>query len=286
MSIWIQAARLRTLPAALCPVLVGCSLAADDGVLHPVSAAAALAGAVIIQIGTNFANDYFDFVNGVDNDSRIGPARATQSGAVSPAAMKAAFIASFAMLVPVVAYLAYRGGWPIAALGAVSVAAGILYTGGPRPLGYMGLGDVLVLVFFGPVAVGGTYYVQALDLPVESLAAGLAPGLLSTAILVVNNLRDMDADRTTGKNTLAVRLGPGFARAEYAACIAGAAAVAAWFGANGRPWVLLAAFSTLASWPMLSSMWKESGRELDKNLPRTGRLLVLYSVLFAAGWGI
>ena len=284
MRIWMQAARLRTLPAALCPVLVGCSMAAEDSVLHPLSAAAALAGAVIIQIGTNFANDYFDFVNGVDNDERIGPARATQTGAVSPEAMKRAFIATFSLLIPVVAYLAYRGGWPIAALGAASVASGILYTGGPRPLGYMGLGDIFVLVFFGPVAVGGTYYVQSLEIPAETLFAGLAPGLLSTAILVVNNLRDMEADRTTGKNTLAVRFGPGFARAEFTACIAGAAAVAIWFGAGGRPWVYLAALSCMAAWPMLSSMWRESGRDLDKNLSRTGRLLVLYSVLFSAGW--
>jgi 1,4-dihydroxy-2-naphthoate polyprenyltransferase len=286
MKIWIQASRLRTLPAALCPVLIGCSLAADAGSFHALAAMAALGGAILIQIATNFANDYFDFINGVDNETRIGPARATQSGAVKPAAMKLAFIATFAMLIPVVTYLAYRGGWPIAILGAVSVAAGILYTGGPKPLGYLGLGDVLVLVFFGPIAVGGTHYVQALELPVESLVAGIGPGLLSTAILVVNNLRDMDADRKTGKNTLAVRFGPRFARAEYAGCIAGAAATALWFGATGRPWVYLAALSTIASWPMLRSMWAESGADLDKNLGRTGKLLVLYSVLFSAGWAL
>lgn len=287
-NIWISAARLRTLPAALAPVLIGTALAIADDAFHAGAALAALLGALLIQIGTNYANDYFDFVNGADTDARVGPSRATQAGLVTPASMKRAFILTFAAMVPVVLYLTWRAGWPVVLIGVTSVISGILYTGGPKPLGYMGLGDVFVLVFFGPVAVGGTYFVQALSLPPEVVIAGLAPGLLSTAILVVNNLRDIASDAQVGKNTLAVRFGPGFARAEYLLMVlSGALIPAVLVAMTGAHHIALAACVVLfPALPIIRSMFTDEGAALDPNLGRTGKLLVLYSVLFSAGWVI
>ena len=283
---WIMASRLRTLPAAIAPVLIGCAMVLADGQVHALSAAAALTGAILIQIGTNYANDYFDFINGADNEKRVGPTRATAAGLITPGAMRAAFILTFALTVPITAYLAVRGGWPVVVIGVTSVISGILYTGGPRPLGYMGLGDIFVLVFFGPVAVAGTYYVQALSVTPAVIVAGLAPGLISTAILVVNNLRDMKTDAEVGKNTLAVRFGPTFARYEYLLCILVAAAVpvilALWTGSHWP--AAAAALILIPARPIVSSMWSDEGRALDPNLARTGRLLAMYSALFSVGW--
>lgn len=283
---WISAARLRTLPAALAPVLIGAALAAGDGVFHAGAVLAALLGALLIQIGTNYANDYFDFINGADTDARVGPSRATQAGLVTPTAMKTAFILTFAAMIPVVVYLTWRAGWPVVLIGVTSVISGILYTGGPRPLGYMGLGDVFVLVFFGPVAVGGTYFVQALTLPPEVVVAGLAPGLLSTAILVVNNLRDIKSDSQVGKNTLAVRFGPTFARGEYLTMVLlGALTPVLLVIMTGEHFpALLACGVLIPAVPIIRSMFTESDAALDKNLGRTGKILVLYSVLFSVGW--
>ena len=286
LRIWIQAARLRTLPAAIAPVVIGVALAVRSSHFHFWAAASALFGALIIQIGTNFANDYFDFVKGTDNDDRIGPPRATQAGLVKPSTMKMAFILTFAALTPFAIYLSIRGGWPLALIGVLSVICGILYTGGPKPLGYLGLGDIFVLVFFGPVAVWGTDYVQGQELSWIPAIVGLAPGAISTAILVVNNLRDKDTDIHTGKMTLAVRFGERFARIEYSLCLIVASLVPIGLAMTGHgPW---AASISLLFWiPAISplrSMWTESGRDLDKNLGQTGRLLVIYSLLFTLGW--
>ena len=283
---WISAARLRTLPAALAPVLIGTALALADDAFHAGAAAAALLGALLIQVGTNYANDYFDFVNGADTDARVGPSRATQSGRVTPKAMKMAFIVTFALMIPVIAYLTWRAGWPVVIIGVTSVISGILYTGGPKPLGYMGLGDLFVLVFFGPVAVGGTYFVQALQVTPEVIVAGLAPGLLSTAILVVNNLRDIESDALVGKNTLAVRLGAGFARGEYLLTVlVGALIPVALVAMTGEHLAALAACGVLIpAVPVIRSMFTQSGAALDPNLGRTGKILVLYSLLFSVGW--
>ena len=286
MRVWIQAARLRTLPAAVAPVLIGVALAIGAEQFHLLAAASALIGALIIQIGTNFANDYFDFVKGTDNDSRIGPPRATQAGLVAPKTMKMAFILTFASLFPFALYLTFRGGWPLAVIGVTSVISGILYTGGPKPLGYLGLGDLFVLVYFGPVAVWGTYFVQSQSHSWIPIVVGLGPGLISTAILVVNNLRDKDTDVRTGKYTLAVRFGERFARIEYTLCLFIAAAIPlalSWL--QYGPWTAsIASFFLFPAIPALRSMWTESGRDLDKNLAKTGQLLVIYSILFVLGW--
>jgi 1,4-dihydroxy-2-naphthoate octaprenyltransferase len=285
--IWIEAARPKTLPAAAAPVLMGCAMAWEAGFFHPLAALCALVGALLIQIGTNYANDYFDFAKGTDTEERLGPTRATAAGLVTPQQMKAATAVAFALAFAVGLYLIYRGGWPILLVGVLSILFGILYTGGPFPLGYIGVADIFVLIFFGPVAVGGTYYVQALELPWYVAVAGLAPGLLSTAILTVNNLRDADGDRKSGKKTLAVRFGKGFSRAQYVACIVLAAVgvplvVCIGMGAH---WPALAAAVVLpAALPHIRRVYTQEGRPLNATLAGTGKLTLLFSVVFSIGW--
>ena len=282
-SSWILAARLRTLPAAIAPVLLGCALAYGEQKSHLLAAAAAMLGAILIQIGTNFANDYFDFINGADTEDRIGPTRATQAGLITPTNMKWAFVLTFAATVPIIVYLTVRGGAPIVWIGVASIASGILYTGGPRPLGYMGLGDVFVLIFFGPIAVAGTHYVQSLQWSTDAMVIGLASGLISTAILVVNNLRDVSTDAMVGKNTLVVRFGQQFARWEYTLCLLGAAAISAFYAVD-RHWIWGSVLALGLAIPPLRSIWKDQGRALDPNLAKTAKVLVAYSVTFSVGW--
>ena len=282
MKHWIMASRLRTLPAAIAPVLLGWSICEDK---HTLAAIAALLGAILIQIATNFANDYFDFVNGADTDDRIGPTRATQAGLIQPHQMKWAFILTFGLTLPIIGYLTIRGGMPIIWIGTASIASGILYTGGPKPLGYMGLGDIFVFIFFGPIAVAGTDYVQSLTWSWNGILLGAACGLLSTAILVVNNLRDRETDAVVGKNTLAVRFGETFVRFEYTLCFLLTGAIIIYFGLE-RPWSFLALLTLLPSIPLQRSMWTESGRALDPNLGKTAKILVLFSVVFSLTWSI
>jgi 1,4-dihydroxy-2-naphthoate octaprenyltransferase len=284
---WLLAARPRTLPAAAAPVVMGTAIAAGDHALHVPAALTALAGALLIQIGTNYANDYFDGVKGTDTPTRLGPRRATASGLVAPAVMRRAFVIAFALAGVAGAWLVWRAGWPIAVIGVLSVLSGLLYTGGPRPLGYVGLGDLFVLVFFGPVATGGTYYVQALAWSEAALLAGLAPGLLGVALLTVNNLRDVVGDEQAGKRTLAVRFGPRFAKVEYLACLLGAAAVppVLWRACGAPAGVLAAAAVCTLGLPAARAVvrWAPDHR-LAGALAGTGRLLVLYAVAFSIGW--
>ncbi len=212
---WVHAARPRTLYAIAAPVLMGAALAYADGVFRWGPAVAALAGGLLIQIGTNIANDYYDFVKGADTADRIGTPRVTQSGLVPPATVKRGMWVVFAAAVLVGVYLVGQGGWPILLVGVAAVAAGVGYTAGPLPIGYVGLGDLFTFVFFGPVAVAGTYFVQAGTITPGTLLAGAGIGALVTAILVVNNLRDIPTDRAAGKRTLAVRIGVRATRLEY-----------------------------------------------------------------------
>lgn len=285
ISIWLSATRPRTLPAAAVPVLMGSALAWHNDAFHLLAALAAFAGAMLIQIGTNFANDYFDFKKGTDREDRLGPTRATAAGLVSPGAMKIAFIGAFALSALVGLYLIYRGGLPILTIGVLSILFGILYTGGPFPLGYLGLGEVFVLIFFGPVAVAGTEYVQSLEYSPEAAWLGLAPGLLSSAILVVNNLRDVDTDRISGKNTLAVRFGKTFARWEYTLFVLVACAIP-WIAITRGDMVMETWISSLilvpGSW-LSWRIWREEGRTLNPRLGQTGGIMVGFSILFSAG---
>lgn len=284
---WLLAMRPKTLPAALAPVLVGTVVALADGAAHWPAAAAALAGALLIQIGTNFANDYFDFRKGADTAERTGPPRMVQSGLIAPAAMWRASLLAFALAMLVGLYLVARGGWPVVWIGLLSIASGVLYTGGPRPLGYLGLGEAFVLVFFGPVAVGGTYYVQTLTLDGWVLLAGLGPGLISVAILTVNNLRDIRTDARAGKRTLAVRFGPVFARWEYLVALALAALLPLVFALAGRAsaWIAMTSLTLVAAWPAVRTVFtSHDPAALNDTLARTGQLLLLHAVLFSAGW--
>lgn len=287
IALWGSAARVRTLPASVAPVLIGVVLAYADGVGHWQAAVFALIGAILIQIGTNYANDYFDFVNGADTAERQGPRRLVQAGLVRPEAMRRATIIVFGLAVLVGLYLAARGGWPIVLVGVASILCGLLYTGGPFPLGYRGLGDVFVLLFFGPVAVAGTYYVQALDVDWRPIVAGLGPGLISAAILAVNNLRDRETDARADKRTLAVRLGVRFTRLEYTICVVVACLTPLVFLASGVAGfgMLLPLLTLLALPPVHRTVWSDAdGAALNGALAETGKLLMLYAVLFCIGW--
>ncbi len=285
-SIWLQALRPRTLPAAAVPVAVGAALAQHDGALHIPTTLCALASALMIQVGTNFANDYYDAVKGADTDARLGPTRATAAGLVKPTTMRNAFLLAFGVAALLGCYLVWRGGLPIVVVGLLSIASGILYTGGPAPLGYLGLGELFVLIFFGPVAVGGTYWLNTNQLPWYVLVAGLAPGLLSSAILVVNNLRDRHTDIHAGKNTLAVRFGATFARVEYLLFVVAASLLIPlilWQGAAFSPWILVAVATLFPALVLTRRVFSEEGRILNKRLAQTGMLTVLFGALFCLG---
>jgi 1,4-dihydroxy-2-naphthoate octaprenyltransferase len=215
LQVWMLAARPKTLPAAAAPVIVGSAAAFVDGAFQPLPALAALLAALLLQIGANLANDVFDFHKGADTQERLGPVRVTQSGMLSPEQVMGGMWVTFGLAALLGLYLAWVGGWPIILIGVASIAAAILYTGGPFPFGYYGLGDLFVFIFFGLVAVCGTYYIQVAALTPLAIWSSIPMGLLITAILVVNNLRDIDTDRQAGKRTLAVRLGTEGARWEY-----------------------------------------------------------------------
>ena len=220
MRMWLMAARLRTLPAAVAPVLVGTSIAVTRDVFRPGAFIAALLGAILIQVGTNLSNDYSDARRGADTEERLGPMRVTAGGLVPPKTVLLWTYLTFGAAALCGVYLVVVAGWELLVLGVLSILAGVLYTGGPRPYGYEGLGEVVVFLFFGIVAVAGSAFAQLESWPWESFALAVPVGLLVTAILVVNNIRDMDTDRRAGKRTLAVRLGRERARFEYAALMA------------------------------------------------------------------
>lgn len=284
---WIMAARPKTLWACVAPVAMGTAMAYRAGGFDPLAALCALASAFFIQIGTNYCNDYADFAKGTDDHTRVGPTRATAAGLVTPRAMVRATILAFGLAALAAIPLVLRAGWPMALVGVVSIASGVFYTVGPRPLAYVGLGDVFTLVFFGPVAVAGTYYVQTLAWSWTPVVAGLAPGLLSAAILTVNNLRDREGDARAGKRTLAVRFGATFARWEYTLCIAGSAVVtfvlARYF--NAPPNSAASALVVFAAVPAMKTIWGEaSGPVMNNLLAYTALLMLAYAVLFSVGW--
>lgn len=286
---WVLASRPKTLGAAVAPVLVGTGLAAHDGVTAWGPALAALVGAVLIQIATNLANDYYDFLRGGDTEDRVGPVRVTQAGLLPPATVRTGMVVTLGLALLVGVYLVWVGGWPVVWIGLASLACAVLYTGGPFPLAYHGLGDVFVFVFFGLVAVGGTYWVQGLAWPPGALLAGCAMGALNTAILVVNNLRDIETDAVAGKRTLAVRLGVGGTRAEYVGLLAVAAVVpVVGVGALGWPVASLAALLAFpVAFPALRRVLGfRDPRELLPALGETARVVVLYGALLALGLGL
>ena len=289
-ALWLSAARPKTLPAAIAPVLVGIGLAWEAGALHPLAALCALLGAVFIQVGTNYSNDAEDHVRGADTEARKGPLRATAAGLVTPAQMRIAAGVAFGLAFAAGLYLIGRGGWPILALGLVCIASGIAYTVGRYALAYTGLADLFVLVFFGPVAVGGTYYVQALDLPTWVPIAGLGPGFLATAILLANNIRDVEEDRAADKRTLVVRFGRRAGVRLYNACISGAVVVPASLALVARDHVGVLAASALAVLVgrrlARTLAVTEDPAVLNPLLGKTAGLLFVYALTFALGWAL
>ncbi|HQE75290.1 MAG TPA: 1,4-dihydroxy-2-naphthoate polyprenyltransferase [Candidatus Hydrogenedentes bacterium] len=285
---WIEAARPKTLGASVSPVLVGTALALGHEGSHLPAAGCALVGALLIQIATNFANDYFDYLKGADTAERKGPLRAAQSGLVEPIQVLRASLVTFLLVFLPGSYIVWRGGWPFIVIGLLSVVSGILYTAGPYPLAYTGLADLFVLVFFGPVAVVGTYYLQTLELRTAPFVASLGPGLLAVALLTVNNLRDADEDRKANKKTLAVRFGRGFARAEYLLCVVAACvAVPVYFYVReAELWFMLtpAVLIFLAAPAIRAVFFRRDGPALNRALARTGGMLLLFSILFSLGW--
>jgi len=286
IQIWLMAARIRTLPAAIAPVLVGTALAGFEHVFHPLRFIAALIGAIFIQVGTNLSNDYSDARRGADTEERLGPVRITAGGLVPPGQVLVATYVSFGIAVLAGIYLIAVAGWQLLLVGAASILAGVLYTGGPRPYGYEGLGELFVFLFFGIVAVAGSYFVQVKHLSWEAFALAVPVGLLAAAILVVNNFRDIDTDRRAGKRTLAVRLGRERTRDLYAAVVYGAYILApvTWLFGPLRFWVLLPWLTIPVAAPIVRVVRNRAdGPSLNQALAQTGMLQLAFCVLLSAG---
>jgi 1,4-dihydroxy-2-naphthoate octaprenyltransferase len=285
LEAWRLAVRPKTLPAALAPVLVGIALALSDKVFAPLPALAAMAGALLLQIGVNLANDYFDFKKGIDSVDRLGPIRVTQTGLISPKQVIVGIVVTFGCSILIGFYLVMVGGWPILMVGGASILSALAYSGGPCPMASLGLGDLFVFIFFGLVAVCGTYYVQALSLTWLVMGAAVPVGFLITAILVVNNLRDIEGDARAGKRTLAVRLGVKGSRMEYVLLLFAAYAVPVilWLIGARSMTVLLPLLSIPLAIPLGRLVGTRSGPVLNKALASTARLALLYSILFGVG---
>jgi 1,4-dihydroxy-2-naphthoate octaprenyltransferase len=286
IRIWLMAARIRTLPAAIAPVLVGTALAGWQHVFHPLRFVAALIGAIFIQVGTNLSNDYSDARRGADAEDRLGPVRVTAGGLVPPRQVLIATYVSFGVAVLAGVYLVVVAGWQLLLVGAASILAGVLYTGGPKPYGYEGLGELFVFLFFGIVAVAGSYFVQVKHLDWKAFALAVPVGLLASGILVVNNFRDIDSDRRAGKRTLAVRLGRAKTRTMFAVIVylAFVLAPVTWVFGPMKPWVLLP-WLTL---PLAAQIVREvrnrtDGPSLNQALAHTGMLQLAFCTLLSAG---
>lgn len=273
ITIWLQAARPKTLIATLSPVTLGSVCALKTGVFHPLTFLFTLLTALGIQIGTNLANDYFDCVKGADTAARKGPVRVTQAGLVKPGAMKLAIFLCFALTAVLSSYLIFLGGWPIALLSSISILLGFAYTAGPFPLAYLGLGELFVLFFFGPIATAGTYFLQTQTLTLQAILTGIGPGLLATAILTVNNLRDSEEDKIAGKKTLVVRFGKKFGKWEYVSAVILAALLPCIWGSY-YPLFLLA-----PALPLLRAVFTAEGQTWNALLGKTAQLLWIYTVL-------
>jgi 1,4-dihydroxy-2-naphthoate polyprenyltransferase len=282
---WVLACRPATLSAAAVPVLVGSAVAHAIGAFNWAPALAALVGALLLQVGANLANDVFDYEKGADTAERLGPTRTVQAGLLEPSAVRRAMLLVFALALLVGVYLTAVAGVSIVVIGLCSIAAALAYTGGPYPLGYHGLGDVFVLLFFGFVAVTGTAFVQTGTVPGLALWASVPVGALATAILVVNNVRDRETDARAGKRTLAVRFGRAGGIAEYWLLLGAAYAVPALLFATGqaRAWVLLPLLTLFPAAVLGRQIAQNEGRALNPTLVRTAKLLLGFGLLFALG---
>jgi 1,4-dihydroxy-2-naphthoate polyprenyltransferase len=282
-KVWWLAARPKTLPASIAPIILGTAVASHEDGFHGPTALMAMLTAVLLQIAANFANDVLDFTRGADTAERTGPTRITSNGFVTPGTVLRATGVVLALATMSGLYLVWRGGWPFLVLGIAALICAVAYTGGPFPLAYLGLGEVFVFLFFGPIAVTGTAYLQTLDLTALSLAAAIPPGAMAIAILVVNNLRDLEQDERAGKRTIAVRIGRRNTRFEYGLMLQLTLAmpfvfwIAGWLNA----WVPL----TVLAWPLFGSLWRQvavrAGPALNATLGATGRASLVFCLLLS-----
>ncbi len=289
VGLWIQAARPWTLGVAVSPILMGTIIAHTEGGIHWLAAFAALLGGMLIQIGTNLANDYFDFKSGADTGSRIGPQRVTQAGLIAPETVRNAFIFSFSLAFLIGIYLVYRGGWPIVTIGLFSLLLGLIYTGGPFPLAYHGLAELPAFLFFGPIASATTTYVQTGNWSPASIIAGAAAGFFSMALLSINNLRDYQEDQKVGKNTLVAQFGRKFGIYEYGLSV---------IAATTTPLVLpllypqhgMVATTSLSLFMALhavrTTMNYGEPKELLAVLKMTAKLQAIFTIIFVITWTI
>lgn len=283
LSLWFLAARPRTLPASIAPILVGTAVAIHEDGFHLLTAILALLTALLLQIAANFANDALDFKRGADTAERTGPTRIVASGYVSPNAVLGATGLTLALATLSGLYLVWRGGWPFLLLGILAVISAVAYTGGPWPLAYLGLGEVFVFFFFGPIAVTGTAYLQTMDLTALSLAAALPSGMMAVCILIVNNVRDLEQDRRANKRTVAVRIGDRASRREYVLIQQLTLIIPFLFWSFGwlNAWSLL----TILSWPLFWQLWRQigewQGQRLNATLGATGIASLAFSILFS-----
>lgn len=285
-SIWMLAIRPKTLPAAIAPVLVGTSFVLKINQFVFLPALFALIGALLIQILSNLGNDYFDFTKGIDDETRVGPTRVMQSGLLTIKEMKIGIAVNLVLAMLIGIYLIFVGGLTILIIGVSSLIFALLYSGGPFPLSSIGLGDIFVFVYFGIIAVNGTFFVQALSWNIAVLIGSIAPGLLITAILVVNNYRDYETDKAKGKGTLVVFFGKNFGLYEYYFTLIGAYTVPFVLYVlflNFNFWIFLPLLSLPMAVPLIKSMKTENGPNLNKTLAGTARLSLVYSLLLAIG---
>jgi 1,4-dihydroxy-2-naphthoate polyprenyltransferase len=286
VRIWVMAARPKTLPLGVAPVLVGTALAGYLHIFYPLRFIAALLGSVFIQIGANLSNDYSDARRGADTEDRLGPVRVTAGGLVPPRQVLIATYVTFGLAVLCGVYLIAVAGWQLLLIGVASIIAGVLYTGGPRPYGYEGLGEVFVFLFFGFAAVAGSYFAQVEDFSWESLVLSVPVGLIAAAVLVVNNTRDIDTDRRANKRTLAVRIGRENSRLMYAAMvlIAYPVVLIPWVFGPLSAWLLLPFLSLPLAQRVISIVAQHSdGPSLNRALAKTGQLQLVFCVLLSAG---
>jgi len=286
LNLWILAIRPRTLPASVAPVIVGTAMAISDEGFKSTVALAALAGALLLQIGANLANDYFDYIKGIDTADRLGPVRVMQGGLISAKHLRTGIIIVFIFTAMVGLYLISVGGWIILFIGLISILAGLAYSGGPHPLASHGLGDVFVFTFFGFVAVCGTYYAQTLHLTILTVLMSIPVGMLVTSILVVNNLRDIITDRKAGKYTLAVMIGKRWTKIEYLTLLVSAYIIPVIFCLSKvlSGWVVLL---PIVSLPMaihlIYDVQHSTGAALNQTLAGTAKLSLVFSLLLSIG---
>jgi len=284
---WILASRPKTLTVSVSPVLIGGAMAYGDKLFYLPAFLAALFGALCIQIGTNFANDYFDFKKGADTKDRLGPKRVMQAGLISEKSMRFGIIFIFFLAICFGVFLVARAGWPIILIGLSGILFGVCYTYGRYALAYTGLADIITLIYFGPIAVAGTYYVQALEVSWLCVLAGLAPGFLSVALISINNLRDREEDLKSNKKTLSVRFGAKFSKLEFGLSIlvAGLIPIILFYFTKAHSSSLLASVVILTAYRLPIIVWEnENPAELNNVLAAVGKLTLVYGCIFSVGW--